>query len=268
MTGPVGLHGGGEYQAGDERFLDALIEAAARSARDRGDDVSGHALEEKGRAASADPRTRPIRIVIVPTAAARGRPDLAASTGRAAFERRAAGGDHGPVEVSVARVVDAWSADDPDQAERIFAADLIHFPGGDPDLIPSVLAGSRVLESLIAAWRSGSVLAGASAGAMALAEWTWTPHGGIHGLGLVRGLAVIPHYDDVRRTRWQQALANVAPAGIGYLGLDERTGVIAEPNGGPDRTWRVSGQGAAYWFPRGERTATTARHGDLLTIPA
>ena len=30
MTGAIGLHGGGEYLAGDEPFLDALLEAAAR----------------------------------------------------------------------------------------------------------------------------------------------------------------------------------------------------------------------------------------------
>ena len=52
MNGPIGLHGGGEYLAGDERFLDALLAAAADSARARlaGEgldelDVSGHALE-------------------------------------------------------------------------------------------------------------------------------------------------------------------------------------------------------------------------------
>ena len=40
MTGPIGLHGGGEYLAGDERFLDALLEAATRSLGARDDDVS------------------------------------------------------------------------------------------------------------------------------------------------------------------------------------------------------------------------------------
>ena len=34
---------------------------------------------------------------------------------------------------------------------------------------------------------------------MALAEWTWTPNGGVHGLGLVHGMAIVPHYDDIRR---------------------------------------------------------------------
>jgi cyanophycinase-like exopeptidase len=191
-----------------------------------------------------------------------------AATGRAAFERRASAGDHGPVEVTVGRIVDPVTAADPEIADRIRAADLIHLPGGDPDLIPAILGGSPALAALEAAWRAGAMIAGASAGAMALAEWTWTQDGGVHGLGLVRGLAVVPHYDDVRRTRWQTTLDELAPGAIGYLGLDERTGVIAEPNGGSDRTWRVVGQGAAHWFARGATTAVTGRHGDLLRLPA
>ena len=103
---------------------------------------------------------------------------------------------------------------------------------------------------------------------MALAEWTWTSDGGMRGLGLVRGLAVVPHYDDVRRTRWQVTLDGLAPGELGYLGLEERTGVIAEPNGATERTWRVAGQGAAHWFARGATTAVTGRHGDLLRLPA
>jgi cyanophycinase-like exopeptidase len=238
------------------------------AARSEPGDVSGHALDAVGPnpATSAIPRS--LRIAIVPLAAARGRPDLAAATGQAAFERRATAGDHGPIEVSVARVVDAWSADDPQQVERLFGADLIHFPGGDPDLIPNVLPGTLALVAITAAWRSGAVLAGASAGAMALAEWTWTPQGGIHGLGFVRGLAVVPHYDDVRRSRWQQALEEVAPAGLGYLGLDERTGVLAEPTGTGAGTWRVAGQGSAHWFAHGATQAVTGRHGDLLHLGA
>lgn len=267
MSGPIGLHGGGEFLAGDERFLDALLEASARSAVERESDVDGHALRSAGAAAEPAP-TRPIRIVIVPTAAARGRPDLAAATGTTAFERRAAAGDRGPVEVSMARVVDAHSAADPDIVGIVRSADLVYLPGGDPDLIPRILAGSAVLREIERVWRAGAVIAGASAGAMALAEWTWTPNGGIRGLGLVRGVAVVPHYDDVRRTRWQAVLDELAPGGIGYLGLDERTGVIAEPNGGGERTWRVAGQGEALWFARGATTPVTGRHGDLLRVPA
>lgn len=268
MSGPIGLHGGGEYLPGDERFLDALLEVATSAALERDLDVDGHAVGTPGSPTTRATLTRPLRIVVLPTAAARGRPDLTAATGRAAFERRATAGDHGRVDVSIARVVDASSAADHAISDAIRRADLIHLPGGDPDLIPTILAGSRALAALESAWRAGAVIAGASAGAMALAEWTWTSGGGLRGLGLVRGLAVVPHYDDVRRTRWQVTLDELAPGELGYLGLDEQTGVIAQPSDPTERTWLVAGQGSAHWFARGATAAVTGRHGDLLRLPA
>jgi cyanophycinase-like exopeptidase len=264
MTGPIGLHGGGEYVAGDEPFLDALLAAAARSAAARGasgsdgDDVVGHAM--------AAPT---IRVVVVPTAAARGFPDRAGTTGVRAFERRAAA-LRLLARVEVARAVDAASAGDREIVERIATADLIHLPGGDPDLIPTLLDDTPALHALHEAWRRGAVLAGASAGAMALADWTWTPRGGMRGLGFVHGLAVVPHYDDVRRTTWQASIDALAPGGIGYLGLDEQTGVLAEPDiaGATDGTWLVAGPGAAWWYARGSTEPLVARAGERLHLPA
>jgi cyanophycinase-like exopeptidase len=258
MSGAIGLHGGGEYLAGDEPFLDALLIAAARSPRRN---VAGAAATEPDHS-----RPSPIRVVVVPTAAGRGRPDQAAANGVDAFERRAAALGLS-VKVAVARVVDGPSATESVFVDHIRGADLIHLPGGDPDLIPRVLAGSAVLDAIREAWRAGAVLAGASAGAMALAEWTWTPQGGLHGLGFVPGLAVVPHYDEIRRTTWQPAIERLAPGGIGYLGLDERTGILAEANGTGERRWVVAGPGAAWWFARGASEPLVARSGETLRIP-
>jgi cyanophycinase len=236
--GPVALHGGGEFLPGDEPFIDELLAVARRGTDDEAE--------------------RPIRVVIIPTAAARGRPDLAAGNGIAAFHRRAdASGTR--IDAQVGRIVDALSAADPSCAALIASADIVHFPGGDPDLIPAVLVGSAAGKALVDAHNRGAVIAGASAGAMALAEWSWTPNGGVAGLGLVRGVAVVPHYDDIRRLSWQVSLDGVAPDGLGYLGLDERTGVISN-----DGSWLVAGQGAAHWFARGSATPVIARHGERI----
>jgi cyanophycinase len=251
MTGPIGLHGGGEFLSGDEPFLDALIAAAGTSAAGRGD---------------ADGSEAVVRIVILPTAAARGRPDRAASMGIVALTNRAKA-DGYRVQVDVALVVDAASANDEANATLLAAADLIHLPGGDPDLIPAILAGTSALIAIRVARERGAIVAGASAGGMALADWSWTTTGGVRGLGFVAGLALVPHYDDIRRTEWQETLDALAPGGIGYLGLDEQTGAISDGavNGG--HRWRVSGSGAAYWFPRGAREPTVARHGETIEIP-
>ena len=240
--GPIALHGGGEFLPGDEPFIDELLTAARAGGRD----------------GAADGADRTIRVVIIPTAAARGRPDLAAGNGIAAFHRRAQA-TGARVDAQIARIVDAASAADPSCASLIASADIVHFPGGDPDLIPALLVGSAAGEALIDAHDRGAVIAGASAGAMALAEWSWTPKGGVAGLGLVRGVAVVPHYDDIRRLSWQVNLDGVAPDGLGYLGLDERTGVISN-----DGSWLVAGEGAAHWFARGSATPVIARHGERI----
>jgi cyanophycinase-like exopeptidase len=234
MTGSIALHGGGEFLPGDEGFLAALLALVPKS-------------------------TRPIRIAVVPTAAARGRPDLAAANGIAAFERVA--GDNGrQVAIESVRVVDEASAADPALADVLGRADLIHLPGGDPDLIPAIMSGSAAWAGVLRALAGGAILAGASAGAMALAGWTWTPDGGVPGLGLLPGLIVMPH---ATAASWEQARARFGasvPAGLAAIGLAERTGVIMPPFG----PWRVVGEGEVRWLPSGQREPRIARDGETI----
>ena len=246
MSGAVALHGGGEFLPGDEPFLAALLDAAS------------------GRAGG-----RPVRVAIVPTAAARGRPDLAAANGVAAFERVAAAGGVA-IEAAAVGVVDRETAADPELAAWLAAADVIHLPGGDPDIIPAVMLGSSAWAAIAEAHAGGAVIAGASAGAMALGSWTWTPGGGMAGLKLVRGLVVLPH---ARADTWAATVERFvawAPPGLGALGLAERTGVIEEPRapGGESISWRVVGPGEARWLavPEGGETIV-ARSGDVIETP-
>jgi cyanophycinase-like exopeptidase len=225
MNGPVALHGGGEFLPGDEPSLRALLELAPR--------VSGT-----------------VRVAVVPTAAARGRPGLAASNGIDAFRRVAADLDI-PILAEAVPVVDAASAADPSLADRLAAATLLYLPGGDPDLIPKLYPGSPAWIATLRAWTGGAVLAGASAGAMALAAWTWTPAGGAEGLGIVPGVSVAPHAD---AASWDQALARygaAVPADLGFIGVAERTAVLVPSTAG--EPWRVVGQGEARWLSRTAR---------------
>jgi len=63
VSGAIGLHGGGEFMPGDERFLAALLRAARPSPNGA------------------------IKVVVVPSAAAHGRPHATAALARDAFER-------------------------------------------------------------------------------------------------------------------------------------------------------------------------------------
>lgn len=250
MTGSVALHGGGEFRAGDEPFLAALLELAATRI-----EAEGH--------------MRPVRIAIVPTAAARGRPNRSAADGVAAFERVGAAYDGFDVDVSSVAVVDRASAADPGLAARLAQADVIHFPGGDPDLIPTIMRGSPAWAAVTNALAAGAVLAGASAGAMAFGSWTWTPGGGIGGLRVVHGIVVVPH---VKPATWETTIERFrawAPPGLGAFGLAEQTGAIRQPVAPGSATigWRVVGPGEARWLPALGDETVVGRSGDVIEIP-
>jgi cyanophycinase-like exopeptidase len=248
--GRIALHGGGEFEAGDEPFLDAIVAAALPSAAAR-------SLGEPGSDGA-------VRIVVVPAAAARERPGASAKQGIAALKRAAARAGV-PARVEPVLVVDRARADDPELAGLLGAADLIHFPGGHPDLIPPMLEGTLAWRSILAALARGAVLAGASAGAMALAEQTWTPMGFQPGLRLVPGVIVVPHFAmfEGNLDIWATAIAELDALRLGRLGLDERTGVISTD--GAAGPWHVVGEGRAHWFPfEGERVVAT--HGETLVL--
>jgi len=134
----------------------------------------------------------------------------------------------------------------------------------------ATLGGSVAWRSILAARARGAVLAGASAGAMILAPWTWAPRGGRAGLGLVPGLVVVPHAARVRVGGWAGTFAERLPTGVGLLGrlgLEERTGVISGSLVPGGRAWRVVGEGLVYWSAPGERTIRTLRAGETVVLP-
>ncbi len=241
---PVALHGGGEFGPGDGPFLAAVLEAARSSA--------------------PDPAT--IRVAILPTAAARSRPDLAVANGRRAFAAAAAT-IGASVQADGVDVLERADADDPARASSLAGADLVYLVGGDPGHLLEVLDDTAAWRSVLVAAGRGAVVAGASAGAMVLGGWTWTPLGARRALGLVPGVAVLPHHDDRRLVAWRAAVARAggaAAAGIGWVGLDEATGIVSEPGSGD---WTVRGPGLARWYAPGATEPTaTARDGGRLAI--
>src|SRR5512143_56254 len=161
MTGWIALHGGGEFQRGSEIGDRRLVVAAG----------------------GAD-----ARVIVVPTAAAHERPDMAARNGVQWFKQIGAQAD-------VALVVDARSANDSVIVATIESATLIYLPGGDPVLLVEILRGSLAWNAIVTAHERGVVIGGASAGAMALGTQMWNPHTGglIDGLGLIP-IVTLPHF--------------------------------------------------------------------------
>ncbi len=276
--GTIALHGGGEFLPGDEAFLRACLEAdrpaaAARAAACAAAQTHAPARDGLPPDASASRGLPPddllaLRIAIVPAAAAGQRPELAARHGVEAF--RDVARDAGiPARPEAVMVVDAASAGSAALAGRLAGADLVHLPGGDPGRLLAILDGSAAWRAILAALARGAVVAGASAGAMVLADWTWTPAGWRRALGLVPGLVVVPHAERVARGGWAGTFGDQVPAEagpIGRLGLEERTGVLRTTDDHGRPAWRVVGPGSAYWSAPGSAVPVRAAGGESLAL--
>ena len=104
--------------------------------------------------------------------------------------------------------------------------DLVVMPGGSPGLLREVLielGAGAIGQRLVARWRSGVALSGASAGAMLLCAQTVVPGraGLASGLGVVAGVAV-PHWTRGSETQWS------LPDDAQLWGLPECGGVLID----------------------------------------
>jgi len=232
--GPLALVGGDELHSGNEPIDRVLIEAAA----------GGEAF-------------------VLATAAARQGPEQAVRNARRWF------GGLG-LEVEELPATKASHVRDPGVVDRARSGRFFYLVGGDPGLVPKLLRGSRVWAAIVDAWRDGAALAGSSAGAMAMGGWTLIRermpgdakrrYG--DALGLVPGIAVLPHFDTFGKN-WVDSALERAPADVTLLGLDERTGAVWHGD-----AWQALGPGLVTVITRAERRAFRADAAiDVLPSP-
>jgi cyanophycinase len=206
--GPLVLTGGAEFMPGNEPQDRAFLAAA-------GD--------------------RPAYVVA--TAAVRQDPDRAVAFARRWFRSLGA-------EVEELRLRGRLDGRDPGIVAAARDAGAVYLCGGDPGLVVELLRDTPAWDAVIDAWRSGAALAGSSAGAMALGEWSLIRAGLSHdrrrfapALGLLQNVAVVPHLDEFGE-RWLTSL-RPSRANVVLLGLDTRTAAVWRPGIG----WRAMGAG-------------------------
>ena len=201
-AGPLALVGGEEFQPGNEPHDRVVAEAARALGPDR-------------------------PAFILATAAARHDPDGAVANARRWF----ADLDLGVEELLVRTRTHAMSAA---TAARAATGSLFYLCGGDPGVVPKVLAETPTWDAIVAAWRGGAALAGSSAGAMALGEWTLirgrVPGDSVRqpraGLVVVPRVAVLPHFDRFGQRWIPSASAELDGEGATLVGIDERSAAV------------------------------------------
>ena len=218
MPGPLALVGGAEWREGCTFDRDLLADSGADE------------------------------VLVLPTAAAYEHPERAVETAERWFAGLGA----------KARGLPVLRRPDAEQERNVSAlrdARFIYLSGGSPLHLRSVLKDSPAWDALCQAWQGGAVLAGSSAGAMALCDPMVDPRGGAFtlGLGLVAQLAVIPHHDTWSPEKAKRTIT-LAPPGLPVVAIDERTALVR----GGDGAWTVGGAGQVLVFLDGQERGLEA----------
>jgi cyanophycinase len=188
-------------------------------------------------------------VLVLPTAAAYEHPERAVATATAWFA--SLGGSARGLMV-VARP----DAEDAANVEAVRRARFVYLSGGSPLHLRSVLKDSAVWDALVAAWTDGAVVAGSSAGAMALCDPMVDPRGGAFtlGLGLLEQVAIIPHHNTWSSSDKEHRTLQLAPKGLPIVGIDETTALIRSTEG----AWRAAGAGEVQVFVDGKTVGLDA----------
>lgn len=232
VAGLLALVGGDEFNPGNEQ-QDRLMVAAA----------------------GAGP------AYVVPTAAARQRPDRAVAHATRWFARLG-------LELRELPVLRRTNAMNTSLAEEASRGGFFYLVGGDPGLVAQVLHGSEVWRAMFKAWRGGAVLAGSSAGAMALCSHTLVRAGWpnrfnrrpMDGLGALPGTAVLPHFETFGHRWVEPALADPPADAVTLVGIDERSAAVWD-----GKKWSARGPGAVTVVTQSGRSIH--RSGEPLSLP-
>jgi cyanophycinase len=235
VTGPLALVGGDEFKPGNED-QDALLVEASKS--------------------------REGAAYVVPTAAARGGPEQAVANATRWFARLG-------LELEELHVLTRSHANSEAVAAQAAGGSFFYLVGGDPGHTASTLRETAVWRAIVGAWKGGAALAGSSAGAMAMGEWTLI-RDRFKGdsrrlyrsaLGLLPRIAVLPHYETFGH-RWAASALERAPTeDTILLGIDERSAAFWDGRG-----WTARGPGSVTVI-KGEQREINAS-GTPVALPA
>ncbi len=192
-------------------------------------------MEEPDKKALALAGGENAKIVIIPTAAAPDNNSQRAGNIALRWFRSL-----GAKNIISLPIIDKNSADDPKFSAELDQANLIYILGGFPGYLATTLNETQCLDAILHAHQRGAVLAGSSAGAMALCEWYFDPAVKEikKGFGIQKNVILVPHHDTLGRS-WHSLYFDKI-SHIPCIGIDEETGMM---NHIGRHRWSVYGKG-------------------------
>jgi cyanophycinase len=192
----------------------------------------------------------PARVVVLPTASAPDGSDVPERWAKMGVDHFAGLG----ATVEPVMLLTRADAESEALAAQIAAANFVYLSGGKPQYLVDTLRDTPCWRAIAGVFAAGGVVAGCSAGAMALADrmvdfprlWRTLP-----ALGLASGLAVIPHFDELPGLFTN--LGRLASRQTSVVGVPGSTGLV-----GSDQGWITQGRSAITVFsPQGKKVYQT-----------
>ena len=155
------------------------------------------------------------------------------------------------VTVQALPVIDRRSANDPDLALQIGAANFVYLSGGSPAYLKKTLSGSLAWGAIQSVLAGGGLLAGCSAGAMIMGEKFFGFPGRHAGFNFLPGITVMPHYDEIppfmgSSLRWLMGRR------LTLVGIDGSTALVVDG----ERLEVLGSGGVTVWDQAGQRRYT------------
>jgi cyanophycinase-like exopeptidase len=196
------------------------------------------------------------RVIVLPTASA---PD-----GESVIERWASMGVEHFAKLGVTAepimLLNREDAENAEIASKLADANFIYFSGGKPRYLLETLQGTRSWQAILDVFAAGGIIAGCSAGAMVLGGevfdfpqiWRTIP-----ALGLVPGIAIIPHFDELPSLMLGTVTRGKRKSTI--VGIDGTTALV-----GSDHQWIVYGRGSVTVFTKNDKKRYT--DGEIIPL--
>jgi cyanophycinase len=182
------------------------------------------------------------RVVVLPTASAPDGEGVPERWARMGVEHFAQLG----VSAEPVMLLNRTDAENAEISSQISDSNFIYFSGGKPRFLLETLQGTSSWQAILDIFAAGGIIAGCSAGAMVLGGvvfdfpqiWRTIP-----ALGLVPGIAIIPHFDELPSLMVGTITRGKRKATI--VGIDGTTALV-----GSGHQWIVQGRGSVTVFTK------------------